>query len=38
MAREELRALGLAEDRANALIQDAIDGTVDDPQLQEAAS
>lgn len=38
MAREELRALGLSEERANALIQDAIDGTVDDPQLQETAS
>ena len=35
MAEQTLASIGLTPDRISALIQDALDGRVDDPQLQE---
>jgi capsid protein len=35
MAEQTLSSIGLTQDRIDALIQDAMDGRVDDPQLQE---
>ena len=35
MAEQTLSSIGLSADRIAALIQDALDGRVDDPQLQE---
>lgn len=35
LAEQTLASIGLTQDRIDALIQDAMDGRVDDPQLQE---
>lgn len=35
MAEQTLSSIGLSQERISALIQDALDGRVDDPQLQE---
>ncbi len=38
LAEQTLAAIGLSQERVNALLDDASDGTVDDPQLQEATA
>lgn len=38
LAEQTLASIGLSSDRVSALIADALDGVVDDPQLQEVAT